>query len=126
MDAPEPFPRLRPPKAPKALKERVLRAAGEVPVSATEPLGIIDRIWESRAWRWAWVGAVAALLCAHVVLLGAESRPPVAADDGGRSPFVLMILGPGPDLADPTFAVTWVDRGRPTLREIAQDPAQGS
>jgi len=124
MDEREPFAELQPPRAPEGLKERVLRAAREVPTAAPERFGLIDHIWESRKWRWAWLGTVAVLLIAHVLLLRTEPRPPARAEDAAV--FAPMVLDLGPGLTDPTFTVSWVDRGRPTLQETAREFVLGS
>ncbi len=125
MDARELFAGLLPPRAPEGLKERVLRAAREMPTATPERYDVIDRIWQSRKWRWGWAATVAALAVAHLLLLREQSGPSRVADDGARAMFEPIVLDLASGLVDPTLATTWIDQGRPTLREIAQDPAQG-
>jgi hypothetical protein len=126
MDENELFGGLTVPRAPDALKERVFRAAREAPRALGERHGLIDRVWESRTWRWAWAGTVAALLLAHVWLLRTESHAPAVAGVRDRRVLEPLILDVHTGVVDPLFAATWVDRGRPTLREAAQDPTLGS
>lgn len=68
-----PFSGLRPPRAPAELRERVLAAcAAAAPAGA--PPALLDRLWWSRRARRAWLLAVAALICANLVVLAPRDR----------------------------------------------------
>jgi hypothetical protein len=58
----------RPPAPSAALRERVLAAARAASPRSTRKAGVVDRVWESRGVRWAWVFLVSALLLGHVVV----------------------------------------------------------
>ena len=70
----------RPPAPPAALRQRVLAAARAALPRSTPEAGVVDRVWESRGVRWAWVFLVSTLLLGHVVVSG-RSGPdlPVAS-----------------------------------------------
>lgn len=87
-----PFSGLRPPPAPAGLRERVLAAWAEA--HAGGPPALLDRLWWSRRARRAWLLAVAALICANLVVL--------APRDQGR-------IGRGPAVAPPQLdlALRW-------------------
>lgn len=68
-----PFSGLRPPRAPAELRERVLAAcAAEAPAGV--PPSLLDRLWWSRRARRAWLLALAALICANLVVLAPRDR----------------------------------------------------
>ncbi len=67
---------LRPPRAPGELRARVLAACADA-ASAESADGLLDRLWQSRVARRAWLAAVVVLVLANL----AVRRPPL---DGGR------------------------------------------
>lgn len=72
-DVPEnPLRALHPPAVPPGLRQSTLRAAG---AALLEPSASwVDRLWESRALRGAWLGAVVCLIALHVVAAGSSER----------------------------------------------------
>ena len=70
--APLPWTRFAPPRAPEALRERVLAASRTV--AAACPVATrADRIWFSRGWRLAWLAALVVLVTLEVFV----ARPAV-------------------------------------------------
>ncbi len=63
MSRPDLFRALVPPRAPAALRSRVLAA---VAARARQRENLLDQLWRSRAWWLGWAGAVALLLAAEV------------------------------------------------------------
>ena len=61
LDEGEPLRNFSPPRASEALRARVLSRAREAAAHAVRP-SRVDRIWYSKGWRLAWVGALAALI----------------------------------------------------------------
>ncbi len=78
------LPGLEPPPPPAGLRSRAVAAARDSMTAAPAP-DRWSRIWNSRALRLAWAGAVALLLAGHVLISGDPGsvftpNPPVMAD----------------------------------------------
>jgi len=78
----EPFGDLRPPKAPPALRQRVLQAAHRAARAEPEP-SLTERLWRSRPLRLAWAAAVVLLLSAHLSLQFSHGEAPREAVGNG-------------------------------------------
>jgi hypothetical protein len=67
-----PFSSLRPPRAPAELRSRVLAALSEVALTE-EGEGLLDRLWQSRRARLAWLVVMVVLAMANLAVW----QPPV-------------------------------------------------
>jgi len=66
--------RFAPPRAPQALRARVLQKAGAAAAAAVPP-SRTDRIWFSTRWRLAWATALAAMVLLEVLFLRDTEAP---------------------------------------------------
>ena len=91
LDRRDPVRAFGPPRASDALRARVLARAAEAVASAARPTRA-DRIWFSRGYRLAWVGALVAMILfetlssrATGVSGGSGSPAPAAASEGAAA-----------------------------------------
>ncbi len=89
------LPGLEPPPPPAGLRGRAVAAARERIAAAPAP-DLWSKIWNNRALRLAWVGAVALLLAGHVLVgrdLGSvlTPNPPVMAETQRDEQFIEIL-----------------------------------
>jgi hypothetical protein len=112
----------RPPAPAAALRERVLAAARAVWPRSAREVGVVDRIWESRGVRWAWVLLVSALLLGHVVVSGPGKQDLPVASAARRS---TPEFG-SDEMAPPVFGLPWAkprpEASRLRLIDVMLDP----
>ena len=91
-----PFTSLRPPRAPAELRGRVLAACREA--AAEKAQGLLDRIWQSRQMRRAWLVVVIVLWLANLAVL--------PSPDGGGEPRVSTVAARA-ELAEELGLARW-------------------
>lgn len=94
----DPLRGLRPPPPPVALRTATLAAAELARAAGAPPPvrpALIDRLWESRPLRWAWLAAVAALLAGHLALRPPPPPAVAVAPPGDRPAAVRLAAAAG-------------------------------